>query len=217
MLICDGIAAFDIDHCISEDGSLNDLAACVLGKFKGCIDSGECYVEVSPSGTGLRGFFSVDGSFDYDKEKYYIKHGNLEIYLPGVTNRFVTVTGNVYHYEGTAESDEGIESAKSGVSTEVCAADGVNETATDPVSALISVLDEHMTRKNAISSLPEDFEPCSFLSDKEVLVKVPLFSIYINIICKFHHFSINSNSYKSLFLISFKLFYKLSFSSSYNR
>lgn len=29
-----GIGAFDIDHCIREDGSLNDVAASVLGIFK---------------------------------------------------------------------------------------------------------------------------------------------------------------------------------------
>ena len=50
--VSEGIGAIDIDHCIREDGSLNDVAASILGIFK------DAYFEKSPSGTGLRGFFS---------------------------------------------------------------------------------------------------------------------------------------------------------------
>ena len=87
-----GIGAIDIDHCIREDGSLNDVAASVLGIFK------DAYFERSPSGSGLRGFFRVEEDFVFDKTVYYINnrtHG-LEVYLPEATNRFVTVTGNQY-------------------------------------------------------------------------------------------------------------------------
>lgn len=45
----DGIGAIDIDHCIREDGSLNDIAASILSFFP------DTYFERSPSGTGLRG------------------------------------------------------------------------------------------------------------------------------------------------------------------
>lgn len=45
-----GIGAFDIDHCIREDGTLNDTADTVLSIFP------TAYVEKSPSGKGLRGF-----------------------------------------------------------------------------------------------------------------------------------------------------------------
>lgn len=43
-----GIGAFDIDHCIREDGTLNDTADTVLSIFP------TAYVEKSPSGKGLR-------------------------------------------------------------------------------------------------------------------------------------------------------------------
>ena len=104
--VSEGIGAIDIDHCIREDGSLNDVAASILGFFP------DAYFERSPSGTGLRGFFRLSPDFAYDKTVYYInnrKHG-LEVYLPGVTNRFVTVTGNVYRQGTVARNDEALQS-----------------------------------------------------------------------------------------------------------
>lgn len=87
-----GIGAFDIDHCIREDGTLNDTADTVLSIFS------TAYVEKSPSGKGLRGFFHVPEDYVYDKTVYYINNRSkgLEVYMPGATNRFVTVTGDVY-------------------------------------------------------------------------------------------------------------------------
>ena len=90
--VSEGIGAIDIDHCIREDATLNDVAATVLSMFN------TSYFERSPSGTGLRGFFKLSPDFTYDKTIYYInnrQHG-LEVYLPGTTNRFVTVTGDMY-------------------------------------------------------------------------------------------------------------------------
>jgi len=138
-ILVDSIAAFDIDHCIQENGSLNELASDVLATFAGC------YVEISPSGTGLRGFFTVRQDFTFDREKYYIKHGDLEIYVPGATNRFVTVTGDIL------PSRE-------------------NGRLVDATDALQSVLDNHMVR---IGAMPpdQDFEPHSYLTDEEVLKK----------------------------------------------
>lgn len=91
-----GIGAFDIDHCFREDGTLNDTAATVLSIFP------TAYVEKSPSGKGLRGFFGVPEDFIYDKTVYYINNRSkgLEVYMPGATNRFVTVTGDVYRTGG---------------------------------------------------------------------------------------------------------------------
>ena len=43
--VSEGIGAIDIDHCIREDGSLNDVAASILGIFS------TAYFERSPSGT----------------------------------------------------------------------------------------------------------------------------------------------------------------------
>ena len=95
-----GTGAIDIDHCIREDGSLNDVAASILGILK------DAHAEKSPSGTGLRVFFRVDADFAFDKTMYYINNRKLglEVYFPGATNRFVTVTGNTFR-AGTVPYD----------------------------------------------------------------------------------------------------------------
>lgn len=87
-----GIGAFDLDDCFREDGTLNDTANTVLSIFP------TAYVEKSPSGKGLRGFFHVAEDYVFDKTVYYINNcsKHLEAYMPGATNRFVTVTGDVY-------------------------------------------------------------------------------------------------------------------------
>ncbi len=133
--VSEGIGAIDIDHCIREDGSLNDVAASILSFFP------EAYFERSPSGTGLRGFFRLSPDFAYDKTIYYInnrKHG-LEVYLPGTTNRFVTVTGDEYRAGTVVRNDE----------------------------ALQSTLDTFMKRKTQVSN--QTVEPCSYLTDEQVL------------------------------------------------
>ena len=133
--VSEGIGAIDIDHCIREDGSLNDVAASVLGIFK------DSYFERSPSGTGLRGFFILSPDFIYDKTVYYInnrKHG-LEVYLPGTTNRFVTVTGDIYR-PGEVSLD---------------------------MEALTSVLNTFMKRSSQVQNIA--IEPCSYLTDEQVI------------------------------------------------
>lgn len=97
--VSEGIGAIDIDHCIREDGTLNDVAASILGFFP------NSYFERSPSGTGLRGFFKLSTDFAYDKTVYYInnrKHG-LEVYLPGVAittyaNYEIVITRRIVPY-----------------------------------------------------------------------------------------------------------------------
>ena len=133
--VSEGIGAIDIDHCIREDGSLNDVAASILGIFS------DAYFERSPSGTGLRGFFKLSPDFAYDKTIYYInnrKHG-LEVYLPGTTNRFVTVTGDVYRNGTVSRNDE----------------------------ALKTALDTFMKRSTRVSS--KTVEPVSYLDDQGVI------------------------------------------------
>ena len=133
--VSEGIGAIDIDKCIREDGSLNDVAASILGIFS------DAYFERSPSGTGLRGFFRLSPDFAYDKTVYYInnrKHG-LEVYLPGTTNRFVTVTGDVYRAGTVSRNDE----------------------------ALQNTLDTFMRRKSQVSN--NTIEPCSYLNDEQVI------------------------------------------------
>ena len=133
--VSEGIGAIDIDHCIREDGSLNDVAASILAFLP------DSYFEKSPSGSGLRGFFRLSPDFAYDKTVYYInnrQHG-LEVYLPGVTNRFVTVTGDTYRAGSVSRNDE----------------------------ALQNLLDTFMKRKAKVSN--RTVEPCSYLTDEQVI------------------------------------------------
>ena len=133
--VSEGIGAIDIDHCIREDGSLNDVAASILAFLP------DAYFEKSPSGTGLRGFFRLSPDFAYDKTIYYInnrQHG-LEVYLPGVTNRFVTVTGDEFRAGTVTRNDE----------------------------ALQNLLDTFMKRKAQVSN--RTVEPCSYLTDEQVI------------------------------------------------
>ena len=133
--VSEGIGAIDIDHCIREDGSLNDVAASILAFLP------DAYFEKSPSGTGLRGFFRLSSDFAYDKTVYYInnrQHG-LEVYLPGTTNRFVTVTGDEFRAGTVTRNDE----------------------------ALQNLLDTFMKRKMQVSN--RTVEPCSYLTDEQVI------------------------------------------------
>lgn len=133
--VSEGIGAIDIDHCIREDGSLNDVAASILGIFP------DAYFERSPSGTSLRGFFRLSPDFAYDKTVYYInnrKHG-LEVYLPGVTNRFVTVTGDMFRNGAVTRND----------------------------GSLRTLLDTFMKRSTRVSS--KTVEPVSYLDDDGVI------------------------------------------------
>ena len=59
------------------------------------IDS---YTEVSPSGKGIHIIFKAD-DIPYNKNKFYINNQEigLECYVSGVTNKFVTITGNMYN------------------------------------------------------------------------------------------------------------------------
>ncbi len=89
-----GVSAIDIDHCIDEDGVISDMAFDIVRTMVS-------YTERSPSGHGLRILFNAGGKFtrnDY-REKYYIMNHpiGLEVYVSGVTNKFVTLTGDTLH------------------------------------------------------------------------------------------------------------------------
>lgn len=94
---CDGIGirvtgdfiGIDIDHIENDTDQEGNLT----GTPREIVDNLSAYTELSPSGQGLRIFCKAAG-LKFDKSKYYIKKGNLEIYVPGYTNRFLTVTGN---------------------------------------------------------------------------------------------------------------------------
>jgi len=89
--VFNNICAIDIDHVIDENGVISD-------KAQEIIDTVDSYTEFSPSGKGIRILFYCDENFSYDKEKYYIKHDDLEVYVCGMTKRFLTITGN--HIKG---------------------------------------------------------------------------------------------------------------------
>ena len=77
--------AFDLDHCIKEDGELTDWAFDIIER----LDS---YTEISVGGSGIRVF--VRGQYPSD---WVTKRGDIamEVYS-GHGGRFLTVTGNVW-------------------------------------------------------------------------------------------------------------------------
>lgn len=81
------LAGIDIDHCIT-DGHLSPMAQDI-------VDTMASYTEISPSGEGIRILFTAPGA-EYDRSAYYLKRSEigLEIYMAGMTNRYLTVTGN---------------------------------------------------------------------------------------------------------------------------
>jgi len=82
------VAAIDIDDCISG-GELSDMA-------RDIVTTMDAYTEISPSGEGIRILFLAP-ELRYDAAAYYIhnREKGLEIYLPGMTRKYLTVTGNV--------------------------------------------------------------------------------------------------------------------------
>lgn len=93
MGIFKGLCAVDIDSCINDNGEIETLALDV-------IETMDSYTERSPSGKGIRILFKTpnfDLSAEQYKKKYYVNNQKirLEIYVQGITNRYVTVTGDI--------------------------------------------------------------------------------------------------------------------------
>ena len=88
--IFDNLYAIDLDHCIT-DGALSYTAELIVEEFAS-------YTEISPSGDGLH-IFGYINNFVFDKDKYYIHNQkqSIEVYIAGVTSKYVTVTGNKYN------------------------------------------------------------------------------------------------------------------------
>lgn len=104
IILRDGICAIDIDNNTYNNSMVKDI-----------IDTMDTYTEISPSGNGFHLIFTVDISkipICYDNEgnkkldgKYYVKNTNkqLECYISGLTNRFMTFTGNVFRNKPIAD------------------------------------------------------------------------------------------------------------------
>ena len=133
--VCGKIVGIDIDDCI-VDGELLPWAQAIVDRFK------PTYIEISPSGTGIRIFCLLPDGFIYDTQTYYIKNGDIEVYIPGHTNRFLTVTGNVLNKADVVETAE----------------------------ALAWLLDTHMRRPTPPAAAV-DIPGESYLSDEEVIIK----------------------------------------------
>ena len=96
------IIAIDLDHCI-EEGKICSWAEEIISHFS------NTYVEISPSGKGLRIILLAPDNYLYDKDKYYIKKNNVEVYVAGATNRFVTLTGNAIQKTDVVENIDGFQ------------------------------------------------------------------------------------------------------------
>lgn len=110
----DGLVGVDIDHCVA-DGKPSEQAAALLDKL------GAGYIEISPSGTGLRAIgygeqltAGVNGSLDGLKAEFYS------------TSRYLTLTGKTIKagpivplvgFKAVAESFRAIKKAKVNAST----------------------------------------------------------------------------------------------------
>lgn len=93
----DNVCVIDIDDNNYDNPIIKDI-----------VDTMDTYTEISPSGNGLHLIFTVDISKipnSYDSQgakkldnKYYVKNSSksLECYIAGLTNRFMTFTGNVF-------------------------------------------------------------------------------------------------------------------------
>ena len=93
------LVAIDVDDCVIN-GVLNDLAKEIVSHFP------QSYIEFSPSGKGLRIFTFLPNSVTYKNDIYKLKTKEVEVYVAGFTNRFVTVTGHVYQEGEIVEESE---------------------------------------------------------------------------------------------------------------
>lgn len=156
------VGALDLDHCFAEteqrgideelrelfgDDALFDACRQEAGLKPWAADivrtMDGCYMERSPSGIGLRILLSVPG-FAFDKERYYINNRRLglEVYVPGATKRFVTLTGDVFREGGLPDKSRELQ----------------------------TILDQYMKRPT-VETAHEPMEPHSYLQDDEVIAK----------------------------------------------
>lgn len=92
----DGLSGIDIDHHV-VDGVPDEFA-------REIIDALDSYTEVSPSGDGVHIYFNAqEFCSEFDREGYkarwmYNKRKlGLEVYVCGLTSKYLTITGDVIH------------------------------------------------------------------------------------------------------------------------
>ena len=68
------------------------------------VNTLDSYTESSPSGKGIRVWVRA-GTVEYDKARYYINNRklHLEVYVPGATQHFLTLTGNAIRNKDVME------------------------------------------------------------------------------------------------------------------
>ena len=135
MGIFDGFCAIDIDHCVAG-GKLTSMAQDI-------VDTMNSYTEISPSGTGVHIVFKAAG-LTYDKSRYYSNNRKigLEVYVAGMTNRFVTLTGNAIRECGAEER----------------------------LDEVMTVLEKYMVKPVKVKS-QKTAAPGSYLSDESIISK----------------------------------------------
>ncbi|EOJ58620.1 hypothetical protein WMI_00169 [Enterococcus faecalis EnGen0363] len=93
------IIAIDLDHCVNQ-GKLNSTAQKIVKHFP------TSHIEISPSGTGLRIAILASTKIIFNPAIHHVKKGDVEFYTAN-TNKFVTLTGNVYQQGDVVENNEG--------------------------------------------------------------------------------------------------------------
>lgn len=81
-----GMCGVDLDHCLNDDQSVKEWAQPIIGRFS------ETYMEVSPSGTGIK--IWCRGKIPGGGITEEFADGRVEIYDRG---RYFTVTGNAFN------------------------------------------------------------------------------------------------------------------------
>ena len=131
------IHMIDVDDCV-QDGQLDE-------RGRDIVDRLDSYTELSPSGNGIH-IFCFAKDLQYAKSRYYINNRkcHVEVYVPGQTNRFLTMTGKCIHGTEVEERSE----------------------------ALQAVLEKYMVRPEAKAEKPKVEAPGSFLSDESVIARM---------------------------------------------
>ncbi len=99
--VTEDIVVIDLDHCI-ENRIPNEVASEIIAHFP------NAYIEISPSGTGVHIILRNSSKLGFNPTLHYYKTKVAEIYT-AKTNRFMTLTGDVYQEGDVVENNEGVQ------------------------------------------------------------------------------------------------------------